>query len=77
MLLLNTDRRAAHVVELSRDAARYTLSASHLLATAVALNGRGLRLGPDDELPPLEARTQRAGMLVLKPATITFLAVPG
>jgi len=44
-----------------------------LRALSVRLNGLELRLADGDELPTLIPVTERAGMIELEPATVTFL----
>lgn len=75
LLVLNTDRVAAQTLTLPTAADSFTLSGP-LDATQVLLNGRELRLGPNDEWPGLVGVRVPAGELTLAPATITFLGVP-
>jgi hypothetical protein len=76
VLLLNTDRTSARSVTLAGAAERYTLSAADLVGHRVDLNGRELKLGPNDALPSLVGQAVPSGPLRLEPATLTFLAFP-
>jgi hypothetical protein len=77
LLLLNTDKEAAHRVTLPTAADRYTLSSSDPLSRRVQLNGTELQAGADGTLPPLAGTPVPAGPITLAPATITFVAIPG
>jgi hypothetical protein len=76
LLAINTDRAASTALELSMAAGRYALTADRLADTSVRLNGKELKLGAHDELPPLEAEPVPSGRLDLAPAGIIFLAMP-
>ena len=76
LLAINTDRAAPATLELPTTANRYALTAEHLTDASVRLNGSELRLGAQDELPPLESKPVLPGRLDLAPASITFLAIP-
>jgi hypothetical protein len=76
VLAINTDKTASRTVELPTAAERYTLTAKELTAKVVQLNGVDLKLGPDDALPALTGAPEKAGHLVLAPASITFLTFP-
>jgi heparanase len=76
LLAINTDRAASATLELPAAANRYALTADYLTDTSVRLNGNALKLGAQDELPPLEAEPAPPGRLDLAPASITFLAIP-
>lgn len=75
LLAINTDRNAAHSLELPIAAERYTLTAKNLLDKRVRLNGTELKLGPDDALPEMTGVATNSGQLTFEPATITFLAI--
>jgi hypothetical protein len=77
LLLINNDRNAARTVVLPEASERYTLDATTLQDVAVRLNGRTLSLDDAGALPPLSGVATAAGPLILAPATITFLAIPG
>jgi hypothetical protein len=53
------------------------LDAAILQDAAARLNGKMLALDDAGELPRLSAITTAPGTLILAPATITFLAIPG
>jgi len=76
LLAINTDRAASQSFELPSESARYTLTARNLEDTRVDLNGNELRLGVNDELPPLRGVPTLSGRLTFAPASITFLAIP-
>jgi hypothetical protein len=76
LLVINADRSAAHSFELATAAERYTLTADNLEGTRVQLNGSELRLGSNDDLPPLAGLPTRPDRLTFGPASITFLAIP-
>jgi hypothetical protein len=75
LLAINADRAAAHSVDLATEAQRYTLTADKLEDTRVQLNGSELRLGSNDDLPPLSGLPTQPGRLTFAPASITFLAI--
>jgi hypothetical protein len=77
LLAINRDRAHAQSLGLPMPASRYTLTAADLTATSIKLNGHGLRLDTNDELPSLSGDTVAAGQFDLPPASITFLAVAG
>jgi heparanase len=72
LLVVNNDR-SPHVLETPLAGERYTLSAEPLENGEVKLNGRVLKLGPGDDIPPLEGEAAAAGPVEFAPATITFL----
>jgi len=75
LLAINTDRAAAHTIELSAASARYTLSAHTLESATVQLNGRDLAM-IGEGIPSLLAVPAAAGTVTFAPASITFLAMP-
>lgn len=76
VLALNTDETNSQTINLTHAAQRYTLaSTGDLDSKTVALNGKVLSLGSNDELPPLSGVQTAAGKVELKPATITFLTL--
>jgi hypothetical protein len=77
LLAINTNQSRAESVELSVPAERYVLSARTLDEQRVQLNGRELALGPGDTLPSLQPARVQPGRVEIRPASITFLAVPG
>ena len=76
LLVINNDTSKARVINVPDSMLRYTLRATELRATRVALNGRSLELGPDDALPALTGIQAPAGEVPFEPASITFLAFP-
>jgi heparanase 1 len=76
LLVINTDRGAPHALTLPPASMRYTLDAADLNAAEVSLNGRVLKLGAGDRLPPMQGVPTKAGISNFAPATITFLAMP-
>ena len=76
VLAINNDQNSPRTLQVGAIGLRYTLSASPLRSRAVNLNGLELRMGADDELPPLTGARFPAGTLTLAPGTITFLALP-
>jgi heparanase 1 len=75
LLVINTDRNAAHSLTLPAASVRYTLDATNLLDQRVRLNGRTLALEAGDELPSLAGAPTTTKTLTFEPTTITFLAV--
>ena len=76
LLVINTDRGAAHALTLPLASMRYTLDAADLNAAEVSLNSRVLKLGAGDQLPPMQGVPTKAGISNFAPATITFLVMP-
>ncbi|WFU42945.1 hypothetical protein QA640_11115 [Bradyrhizobium sp. CB82] len=77
ILAINTSRSKSHGLKLPIASERYTLDAGRLQSATVQLNGRTLELATNGGLPVLEARMTPAGTIVVAPASITFLAIPG
>ncbi len=76
LLAINTSRTASESLEVPIASDRYTLSARNLEDKRVDLNGSELRLGANDELPPLAGVPAKSGRVTFAPASITFLAMP-
>jgi heparanase len=76
LLAINTNRTRSRSINLPVAGDRYSLAAETLEGPSVKLNGQTLRLGRNDELPPLRGTTVKAGASTLQPATITFLTFP-
>lgn len=76
LLVINTDRDAAHGLTIAETTQRYTLDAADLGADVVRLNGDALALTDSDDLPRLAGVAATAGNVMFAPATISFLAVP-
>jgi hypothetical protein len=78
LLVINNDEQQSSAIDLSLASERYTLSSDTGLSTKdVLLNDRLLKLSANDELPGFEAVKAAPGSIDFKPATITFLVVPG
>jgi hypothetical protein len=75
LLVVNTERTSAKILQLPLPSQRYTLSAEHLQSAEVMLNGSILDLDPNDHLPSFAAVRSPAGSVELAPATITFLTI--
>jgi hypothetical protein len=76
VLAINTGIQAAAGLTVPMPAERYTLASSDLLSATVTLNGRELKLGPNDTLPEISGSPVAAGTVDLAPESITFLAFP-
>lgn len=74
-LIINNSTTDETLVELPKEAVRYTLSAESLRSGVMQLNGKDLLLGENDTLPELDGVQQPAGSLSLAPATCTFLVL--
>ncbi|MBS0365465.1 MAG: hypothetical protein JSR67_06540 [Proteobacteria bacterium] len=77
LLAINNSRSATSSVDLPNASLRYTLSGNPVDSGQVMLNGKPLRLGPNDALPRIDGRAMAAGTVQFAPATITFLAIAG
>jgi hypothetical protein len=77
LLVINADRNVADKMNISANSQRYELTSASPEAASVDLNGRELRLGPQDALPQLHGVTTPAGNVGFPPLSITFLAIPG
>jgi len=75
LLVLNTSRTDNRSIDLPMAAERYTLTAEKLDASRVLLNGQGLELGTNDELPSLQGQHIASGQVEFGPASISFLAI--
>ena len=74
-LIINNARECT-VVDLPCEAVRYSLTGKgKLRSRTMLLNGRELKLGPNDALPELEGSYQSAGTLRLAPQSCTFLVI--
>jgi hypothetical protein len=76
LLVINTDRIAAHPLTLAKSSERYTLDATSLRASTVWLNGATLGLDDKGDLPSIAGARTAAGALSFAPATISFLTIP-
>jgi hypothetical protein len=76
LLVINTDRDAAHALRLATPSLRFTLDAASLRDATMRLNGHALALNASDDLPPMMGAPTEAGAVTFAPATITFLTMP-
>ena len=76
LLVINTDRAAAHRLMLAIASLRYTLDAADLNDTEIRLNGSALSLAAGGALPDIKGTPLAAGVTTFDPATITFLTIP-
>lgn len=76
VLAINADRDTTQSVAIPIAAERYTFTADELMGRIVKLNGTELKLGEGDALPQIKGVPVQAGELMLRPASITFLAFP-
>jgi hypothetical protein len=76
LLAINADRTSAHELSLSVPSASYTLTANNMLDSTVMLNGTELKLTQSGNLPPLNGAEHKSGTVTLRPASITFFALP-
>ena len=74
-LIINNSTTNSTLVELPKEAQRYTLAGQDgkLRSTVMTLNGKPLVLGAQNALPEMEPETQPAGTVELAPGTCTFL----
>jgi hypothetical protein len=75
LLVINNSRTQPVAVDLSVPSERYTLTSQRLDSGVIEMNGRELRLGPQDTLPDIEGKRTPAGRVEFAPASITFLAI--
>lgn len=74
-LIINNSTTDSTLVELPKEAQRYTLAGQDgkLRSTVMTLNGNPLALDAQNALPEMEPETQPAGTVELAPGTCTFL----
>jgi heparanase len=75
LVVINTDRTAPQEIGISAESQRYALSAPSLLNRIIQLNGQELKLQANGDLPDITAVSAPPGLIVVPPASITFLAV--
>ena len=74
-LIINNSKETT-LVDLPAEAVRYTLSGSgKLRSRTMLLNGRELKLGPDDMLPEMPGAYESAGTVKLAPGSCTFFVI--
>jgi heparanase len=76
LLAINADRTASQELMVPGKSERYTLTARDLMDNKVELNGSGLDVSADGDLPALKGKAQSGGSVSFAPASITFLAIP-
>jgi heparanase 1 len=76
LLAINADREAAQELKVPMRSERYTLTAAHLMDTAVELNGKTLTVDAAGDVPAMAGVKEKAGTVMLAPESITFLAMP-
>ena len=75
-LVINNSKTETTIVELSKDAVRYSLDGNgNMRSPVMYLNGKPLALGANDELPVMEGVPQAAGKVELAPGTCTFFVL--
>ena len=72
-VIINNSVTEETIVELPKNAQRYTLSAPAIRATEILLNGTKLEMVNDTTLPEFVPVEEKAGTIALAPATVTFL----
>ena len=77
LLVLNTDAKAEYSLQLPMPGERYTLSAPDLLGNIVLLNGSGLKVTADGEVPMVKGEPVKRGVLRFAPLTINFVTFSG
>ena len=74
-LIINNSKETT-LVDLPTEAVRYTLNGNgKLRSRTMLLNGRELKLGPNDTLPELSGAYEAAGTIKLAPGSCTFLVI--
>ena len=74
-LFINNSLTETVTVELPKDAERYTLSAEHMRASVMKLNGQELTISDKVDLPELVSAKQAAGKAELVPGSCTFFVM--
>lgn len=74
-LIINNSLDSDIIIELPKEADRYTLSASDLRSSVMQLNGKDLILSGISELTDLSPQKEQKGSLTLKAATCTFIVL--
>jgi hypothetical protein len=75
LLVINNSRTQSVAVDLSVPSERYTLTSHSLDSDVIEMNGRELKLGPQDRLPDIVGKRTPAGRVEFAAASITFLAI--
>ena len=74
LLAINTNSQPK-TINLPSEAVQYTLTSDQLEGTVVFLNGEGLKLGNNDELPELKGNPTEAGDISLSARSISFFTL--
>lgn len=74
-MMINNSLTDKVSVTLPAAADRYTLSAEKLRSREMLLNGKPLAVGANGEMPKLCAAEEKAGVVELAPATVTFFVM--
>lgn len=74
-LIINNSLTKSTMVELPKEAARYTLSAETMRATVMQLNGKDLAVSGTSEIPDMTPEKQSAGVVDLAPGSCTFFVL--
>jgi heparanase 1 len=77
LLVLNTDSKIEYSLQSPVPGERYTLSAPDLLSNTVLLNGSGLKVTTDGDVPMIKGQPVKRGVLRFVPLTINFVTLPG
>jgi hypothetical protein len=76
LLIVNTLNTASSV-NIPSDAEQFMLTANELETRKIQLNGKDLSLTANDELPVINGKAVKAGVIQIPPHSITFLTFPG
>ncbi len=74
-LVINNSKTNNTTVKLPRPAEKYTLSAKDLRSSIMQLNGKGLCLSANNELPELNPEYVSDNETILPPCTCTFFVL--
>lgn len=75
-LVINNSLTDVTTVNLPKDAQVYALAGKDgMRSTVMTLNGNGLVLGENDELPDLSGKAVPAGTLEIAPGSCTFIVL--
>ena len=71
ILVINTNKTSA-AVDISSDAEQYSLTSTELQSKTVQMNGQGLKLDENDQLPAFKSRSIKSGNVTLPATSISF-----
>jgi hypothetical protein len=77
LLALNLSRTEAQAFDVAQNAVRYTLTAADLMDHTVQLNGKGMVLSANGDVPKPMGVPAAKGTLKLPAASVTFLTFAG